>query len=103
MEEAAKQLSYWAVINKMEFSKDKTNIINFSNKKNPTKIEGIYINNFKVQQVQNYKYLGITLEAKGTWKIQQQDIESRITKPFRWLRTHQRKYEPPSPSTSYEQ
>ena len=99
MEEAANQLYYWAVINKMEFSKDKTNIINFSNKKNPTKIEGIYINNFKVQQVQNYKYLGITLEAKGTWKIQQQDIESRITKTFRWLRTYQRKYAPPSPGT----
>jgi Reverse transcriptase (RNA-dependent DNA polymerase) len=99
LQEACDHITRWSLENKLQFSKEKTNLLIFTNKKKLNKQIDIQLCGFKVTRAASYKYLGLTLEEKGGWKLHFNEIQAKLKKTHGWLSTHIRKNGPPNPAT----
>ena len=72
----------WFKANKVSLNIEKTNFILFQRKAEmfPTKNIDLYMDNFKINQIQYAKFLGVTVDSKLTWKNHIAEIESKISK-----------------------
>ena len=71
-----KVLENWAKENKLTFNTEKTKAMIFTKKLNPKKPE-LFINNTKIEYVDTFKYLGVTLDNKLRWTTH---VENQVKK-----------------------
>ena len=62
-------LLQWAKDNSLEFNLEKTKLMCFSRKRKEIEKPAVKINNVEIEWVDNFKYLGVTLEKSLNWKI----------------------------------
>ena len=96
--EAGEHITKWANKNKIQFSKDKTNLVIFSNNRKLPPTQPIRIHDWEVKQVDSYKYLGLTLQGNGRWNEHFEEVTNKVKKTMAWLNGHNRKSGPPSPA-----
>ena len=72
----------WFKANKVSLNIEKTNFILFQRKAEmfPNKNTDLYMDNFKINQIQYTKFLGVTVDSKLTWKNHIAEIENKISK-----------------------
>jgi hypothetical protein len=71
----------WAQNNKMKFNNNKSKVMLMSRRKrNENKEIGVYINNTKLKQVNNIKYIGIVFDNELAFKEHIMHIEEKCTK-----------------------
>jgi len=76
-----RKIQDWAQNNKMKFNDNKSKVMLMSRRKRKENKEiGVYINNKKLKQVNNLKYLGIIFDNKLTFKEHIKHIEEKCTK-----------------------
>jgi ribonuclease HI len=76
-----RKIQDWAQNNKMKFNNNKSKVMLMSRRKRKENKEiGVYINNTKLKQVNNIKYLGIVLDNKLTFKEHIIHIEEKCMK-----------------------
>ena len=70
----------WFKANKVSLHIEKTNFILFQRKAEmfPNKNIDLYMDNFKINQIQYTKFLGVTVDSKLTWKNHIAEIENKI-------------------------
>ena len=76
----------WCEENKLLLNTDKTKelIIDFRIKKDP--IDPVFIKNKQIDQVDSYKYLGITIDNKLNWDLQATSVFKKVNKRMYFLR-----------------
>jgi len=76
-----RKIQDWAQNNKMKFNNNKSKVMLMSRRKRKENKEiGVYINNTKLKQVNNIKYLGIVFDNKLSFKEHIIHIEEKCTK-----------------------
>ena len=72
--------SSWCEDNMLLLNTDKTKelIIGFRIKKDP--IDPVFIKNKQIDQVDSYKYLGITIDNKLNWDLQATSVFKKVNK-----------------------
>ena len=68
----------------LNVKKTKEIIIDFRNKKDPH--ESLFINGEKVEQVENYKYLGVTIDNQLNWKCHSNLVYKKLNSRLHFLR-----------------
>ena len=68
----------WAKEHNLSFSPEKTKVMIFTNKRKFKKLK-LYCGGREIEYVQNFKYLGITLDTKLTFKTHIDNISKRAT------------------------
>ena len=71
----------WANDNGLKFNAGKCKVMLFSRRREP-KNPKIYINNEEVQYVSEYKYLGLTIHHKMSWKSHIENITKKATNTY---------------------
>lgn len=67
---ALRAIHRWAVRWKIVFSSDKSQIVCFNNKQYHTVLPSFSLGSVNLQRVEEYKYLGLILQANGKWDKQ---------------------------------
>lgn len=86
MQCALNNIEIWANNNGFSFSVSKTKFILFSRKRSIVNIN-LYLNGHEIEQVDDYKYLGIWFDSKLLWKKHIQYIQIICAKRINFLRT----------------
>ena len=81
IQEAANTITEWAKDNGLKHNASKCKIMLFTRSRNPIKPK-IFINEEEVEYVSNYKYLGITINEKLSWKEHITNITTKATNTF---------------------
>ena len=69
----------WFNVNKLSLNVSKTNFMVFSNKKVNQELN-ILINNMRIEQVENTKFLGVQIDNKLNWKAHIVKLKSKLCK-----------------------
>jgi hypothetical protein len=80
LNEELKRISEWLKINKLSLNIDKTLFMVFSNKKNNGSSISIKIDDKEIQQTNNTKFLGVTIDSQLEWKTHIQHVANQVSK-----------------------
>ena len=74
----------WLCVNKLSLNVSKTKYMIFENKlnRNPTPTESLKINGVKIKLVNEFEFLGITLDSKLNWKAHTKKIMGKIKRIY---------------------
>lgn len=81
MQEDLIMMSNWCIANKLTMNTKRTkSLLIFNNKTPPENLKfNLKINNEGIEQVDNYKYLGLTIQNNLKWNIHIQNTISRVS------------------------
>ena len=86
IQQSANVMVKWAKDNGLKYNAGKCKVMLFSRRRNPDKPK-IYINNQEVEYVSHYKYLGLTLHEKMSWKTHIENITKKATNTYMQCRS----------------
>ena len=84
--EAINNFTSWCSDNKLFLNADKTKEVIIDFRIKPSPILPVVINNQIIEQVNSYKYLGITIDNKLNWDLQANSVTKKINKRMFFLR-----------------
>ena len=75
------KMNRWFMVNKLTLNTDKTKYMTFSTHKKsiPVTTSHISINNTKIDKVTNFKFLGIIIDDKLTWKSHISHLQAKVS------------------------
>ena len=80
MNQELKKLYEWLCINRLSLNITKTNFVIFHAKNKPLHPITILINNKAIEETDNVKYLGITLDSELTYKKHADEVSKKISR-----------------------
>jgi hypothetical protein len=100
MQEQCEAITEWSRNNKIQFSKEKTNLVIFTNNKiKDQNLPKLTISNWEVKRIDKYKYLGLTLQQNGRWDTHFKEIINKVKLTNIWLHSHIRNSGQPNCAT----
>ena len=78
MHDSLQQLTYWTHINKITFSEDKSAVMMITSKTTPYTGPKFKLQSFNLKCVNQYKYLGITLQHNAQWTTHIQQLINKL-------------------------
>ena len=74
------KISEWLAANKLSLNVGKSQLLIFSNKKNPENAGDIMMNGEKLKEVDHAKYLGVLVDNKLNWSYQINALNLKLSK-----------------------
>ena len=74
------KISEWLAANKLSLNVGKSQLLIFSNKKNPENAGDIMMNGEKLKEVDHAKYLGVLVDNKLNWSYQINAVNLKLSK-----------------------